>query len=303
MALLPASHAVLPASASQAASPPTLSLRVSTRTRAMRPGEVVLITVTSSKPIAAIAAKAFDKPVLFWESGDHDEQATWQALVGIPVATKAGTRTIAIEARTPEGETARRLVRLRVAASRFATRRLSVDPRFADPPASVEARIAEESKALADVLSAPPTPRIWRGAFSARSPAPPRAASDASASSTRPAAAGTWAWTCARAGRGAGFHAPNHGARGARRRPLPVGQTVVVDHGVLSLSRTCRIAVAVATVAPGAPTGEAGPRRGRVTGPHLHWAMRVGGTSVNPLRSWRSSNATPRRSAEADRTR
>jgi len=285
MALLPASHAVLPASASQAASPPTLSLRVSTRTRAMRPGEVVLITVTSSKPIAAIAAKAFDKPVLFWESAEHDEHGTWQALVGIPVGTKAGTRTIAIEARTPEGETARRLVRLRVSASRFATRRLRVDPRFADPPASVEARIAEESKALADVLSAPPTPRIWRGEFSRPVPGP-ATSSFGRLSIVNGRRRGRHMGVDLRAAEGAPVHAPNHGVVVLAADRYLSGQTVVVDHGggVLSLfAHLSHMAVAVGDrVSPGALIGEAGST-GRVTGPHLHWAMRVGGTSVNPL--------------------
>jgi murein DD-endopeptidase MepM/ murein hydrolase activator NlpD len=64
------------------------------------------------------------------------------------------------------------------------------------------------------------------------------------------------------------------------------GNTVIIDHGLgmfSLLAHLSRIAVAPgASVARGDLLGESGST-GRVTGPHLHWALRLGDASVDPL--------------------
>jgi murein DD-endopeptidase MepM/ murein hydrolase activator NlpD len=64
------------------------------------------------------------------------------------------------------------------------------------------------------------------------------------------------------------------------------GNTVIIDHGlgVFSLlAHLSRIDVAPgATVARGEQVGESGAT-GRVTGPHLHWAVRLGEMTVDPV--------------------
>jgi murein DD-endopeptidase MepM/ murein hydrolase activator NlpD len=64
------------------------------------------------------------------------------------------------------------------------------------------------------------------------------------------------------------------------------GNTVVVDHGegLFSLmAHLSRVAVEPgASVGKGDRLGDVGAT-GRVTGPHLHWAVRLGGVSVDPL--------------------
>jgi murein DD-endopeptidase MepM/ murein hydrolase activator NlpD len=64
------------------------------------------------------------------------------------------------------------------------------------------------------------------------------------------------------------------------------GNTVVLDHGagLYSLfAHLSRIDVKDGgLVATGDVLGAAGAT-GRVTGPHLHWAVRLGGQSVDPL--------------------
>jgi murein DD-endopeptidase MepM/ murein hydrolase activator NlpD len=297
MSCLPSGALARSAVTIQSGSPHALSLRVTTTARAIRPGEVVLLTVTPSRTVAAVEGQAFDTPVLFWEASESDGHGTWQALVGIPVDTKAGRQAFVVEARTRSGETARREVRLTVAAARFATRRLQVDPDLAEPPGSVAARVAEESKALADVLSAPPTPRIWRGAFSRPVPGP-ATSRFGRLNIVNGRRRGRHMGVDLRAAEGAAIHAPNHGVVVLAADRYLSGQTIVLDHGggILSLyAHLSRMAVAVGErVEPGALIGEAGST-GRVTGPHLHWAVRVGGTSVNPLALVAVLDAAPRR--------
>ena len=64
------------------------------------------------------------------------------------------------------------------------------------------------------------------------------------------------------------------------------GHTVILDHGlgVFSLvAHLSRIDVTVGErVTRGGVLGESGAT-GRVTGPHLHWAVRFGDASVDPL--------------------
>jgi murein DD-endopeptidase MepM/ murein hydrolase activator NlpD len=64
------------------------------------------------------------------------------------------------------------------------------------------------------------------------------------------------------------------------------GNTVVIDHGLglfSLLAHLSRIDVAAGSdVTRGAPLGLSGAT-GRVTGPHLHWALRLSEFSVDPL--------------------
>ena len=63
------------------------------------------------------------------------------------------------------------------------------------------------------------------------------------------------------------------------------GNTIVIDHGVglfSLLAHLSRIDVAAgAVVSAGTPLGQSGAT-GRVTGPHLHWAVRLGEVSIDP---------------------
>ena len=64
------------------------------------------------------------------------------------------------------------------------------------------------------------------------------------------------------------------------------GNTVVIDHGqglFSVLAHLSEIDVAVGdSVAAGRVVGKVGAT-GRVTGPHLHWAVRLNGARVDPL--------------------
>ena len=65
------------------------------------------------------------------------------------------------------------------------------------------------------------------------------------------------------------------------------GNTVVIDHGLGLYSLLAHLSRIDATpgqaVARGDVVGLLGAT-GRVTGPHLHWTVRLGGARVDPLR-------------------
>ena len=175
--------------------------------------------------------------------------------------------------------------RIDVRPKRFATRRLRVDPDFVDPPEEVRARIAEEADLLGRVYAGAATERLWSEPF------------------TRPVAAvansrfgalsvfngqprGRHGGADFAAAAGTPIEAPNAGRIAVARNLYLSGNTIVIDHGLgmfSSLAHLSRMAVIEGdAVAAGQVVGLVGAT-GRVTGPHLHWAIRVSGARVDPL--------------------
>jgi murein DD-endopeptidase MepM/ murein hydrolase activator NlpD len=89
-----------------------------------------------------------------------------------------------------------------------------------------------------------------------------------------------------RAATGTPIRAPNAGRVVLAQSLYFAGNTVIIDHGlgVFSLlAHLSRIDVEPgAVVARGEVLGQSGAT-GRVTGPHLHWAVRFGDMSVDPI--------------------
>jgi murein DD-endopeptidase MepM/ murein hydrolase activator NlpD len=79
------------------------------------------------------------------------------------------------------------------------------------------------------------------------------------------------------------------------------GNTVVLDHGLSLFSlfaHLSEIGVKVGdTVSAGDVIGKVGAT-GRVTGPHLHWTVRINGARIDPLSLLSVLGAAPGRAAE-----
>jgi murein DD-endopeptidase MepM/ murein hydrolase activator NlpD len=248
--------------------------------RALAPGELVLLTIDPNGEAGAVHVRAFDRDWLAYRSGNR----AWQALVGIDLTTAPGDYPVSVRVDAATG-VRRGGLTLQIAARTFPVRTLTVDPAFVDPPASAQARIAREREELASLWrTLTPAPR-WAGAF--LKPVPHAANSAFGARSTfngEPRSQHT----------GADFNSPPQtpvqapaGGRVLLAGDLYfTGGTVMLDHGagVISLfAHLSAIDVAKgADVRAGDRLGRVGAT-GRVTGPHLHWTVRVQGVSVDPL--------------------
>jgi murein DD-endopeptidase MepM/ murein hydrolase activator NlpD len=256
-------------------------LDVSTRARFLRPGEVVLLEVSGSRPVLRPEGTGFGLALHFWPAGDRQ----WRALVGVPLDTAAGTHELGVQAADAAGATASTTVSLNIEPGKFETRRLRVAQRYADPPASVIARILREARTLEELFAEPHSERMWRGPFSMPVPGPPTSSyGRLTMLNGKPGSRHQGADF--RAPLGTQVTAPNAGVVVLATDLYYAGGTVVLDHGqglVSLFAHLSRIDVAVgARVEQGDHLGQAGAT-GRVTGPHLHWAMRLHGSGVDPL--------------------
>jgi murein DD-endopeptidase MepM/ murein hydrolase activator NlpD len=256
------------------------AIQIAERSRSQQPGELVVLSMTLPDSATRVRVRAFDRDIAAYRDGGR----AWRALVGIDLDVKPGTYPVTVD--TGEGAArAHATYNLRVAPRVFRTRRLTVNEAFVTPPESEEARIAREAKLLADTWASTVTERLWSEPFVR--PVPQEANS---AFGTRSVFNGK----PRNAHGGADFlspggtpiRAPNAGRVAVARNLYFSGNTVIVDHGLGLFSMLAHMsAIDVQEgdrVTAGQLLGKVGAT-GRVTGPHLHWAVRASGARVDPL--------------------
>jgi murein DD-endopeptidase MepM/ murein hydrolase activator NlpD len=248
--------------------------------RAFAPGELVVVTVVFDQAPSSVGVRAFDRTTTAFAAGP----GTWQALVGIDLEQAPGTHVVTVEVRTPS--VTRQLTReLEVLPKRFATRRLHVPPEFVDPPPALRERIEKEAAFLQQVYDESSPERLWRSPFVR--PVPDAANSRFGTRSVfngKPRS--PHAGTDFASGAGTPVKAPNAGRIVAARELFFAGNTVIIDHGLGVFSLLAHLSRLDVREGDGIEAGHIVGRvgaTGRVTGPHLHWALRVSGARVDPL--------------------
>jgi len=259
----------------------SLTLTASTGSIAMPPGGIVLVTAVTSLPVSTVEGYAFGRPVRFWPDA---ERTRWMALVAAGLDAKPGPNTVTMSAASTTAKAAASLT-LRVEPKRFETRRLKVDPQFVNPPASEIERVLREQKEMAAIFAEVTPVRLWHGAF--EMPVPGEATSSFGRLSVlNGESRGRHQGADFRAVTGTPVQAPNAGRVALAADLYFSGNTVILDHGLGMFSlfaHFSKISVQTgAMVARGDVLGESGAT-GRVTGPHLHWALRLGPASVDPI--------------------
>jgi murein DD-endopeptidase MepM/ murein hydrolase activator NlpD len=281
-AALLAAMAGAAASAGQTARAARGPLEITHSARALVPGEAVLLTFRAAGPVTAVRGTAFGQPLSAYAG---TSAGTWHALAAIDLSVRPGRATVDVEARLADGSTLAASLPLKVGAKTFATRRLNVAPEFVTPPPAEQARIERERLLLNRILSAVSPRHLWGDGFGR-----PADGEVISAFGVRSVfnneARAPHRGIDFRGATGAPVRAP---ARGVVVLAEPLyfsGSTVVLDHGLgvfSMLAHLSRIDVKPGTVVVlGDVVGAIGAT-GRVTGPHLHWTLRVGAVAVDPL--------------------
>jgi murein DD-endopeptidase MepM/ murein hydrolase activator NlpD len=231
---------------------------------AAHPGDVVRVDIPG--------ARSFSTEVFGRES--HS------GLVGIDLDTKPGPYMLRVT--TSDGQVVERT--LQVLAKAFPIRRLRVAPAFVDPPPDEAERIAREYTALETIFRSE-SPRKWNGSFLL--PVDGTATSNfGSRSYYNGRRRSPHAGVDFVGQPGTPIRAGNSGQVVLAEPLYFTGNTVIVDYGggLYSLfAHMSEFRVSKGdSVAPDTIVGLVGAT-GRVTGPHLHWSVRLLGARVDPL--------------------
>jgi hypothetical protein len=233
--------------------------------------------------VAAIEGEWLGRKIEFFRGHDGN---TWFALAGVDVEAPEGPSTLKITAHLAQGGERDLSQSVEVHAAHYRTGSLTVAPKFVEPDPEalkqIEAEVQLKEKVFASSVSAP----LWQANFRAPVAAPPTASFG-----TRRTFNGTLASVHKgmdfRARTGTPVHAGNSGVVVLARPLYYEGNCVVIDHGLglFTLSmHLSRIDVKEGQhVATGDQLGLSGAT-GRVTGPHLHWAVRWQGAYLDPAK-------------------
>jgi murein DD-endopeptidase MepM/ murein hydrolase activator NlpD len=256
------------------------AIQLATNARSTRQGEVVVFTATTSEQFDEVHARAFDRDLATFRL----DATHWQALVGIDIDTKPRAYEVSFAA-ISAGRTVTATAELNVTPGAFGRRVLTVDDSFVNPPEPAVARILREAAEVEQLWTRSEPRRLWNDGF--LRPVPGRAnGAFGSRSIFNGKARQPHGGADFLSPTGTPIRAPNSGRVVLARDLYFTGNTVVIDHGLGVFSLLAHLSVVDVhegqLVTRGETIGQVGAT-GRVTGPHLHWAVRMNGARVDPL--------------------
>lgn len=256
-------------------------VNISHRARGVFPGEAVLVSVVPTAPVSTVRGTVFGETVRFYDAG----ATGWEGLVGIDLLVEPGIYDLALQITPLGGSPVERLYRLAVEDKAYPTRQLTVAPRYVEPPPEVSDRITREATQQRAIFATASPQRLWRGAW--ERPVPGQATSAFGSRSVfngqprNPHSGADF-----RAAEGTPIAAPNTGKVVLTGDTYFSGGSVILDHGWGLYSYFAHLSKILVEegdlVELGEVVGHAGAT-GRVTGPHLHWTLRLSGARVDPL--------------------
>jgi murein DD-endopeptidase MepM/ murein hydrolase activator NlpD len=271
--------ALVLAAVQAAASPATRPVTIQVASRAVAPGELLRIVVTSDTPLASLEGRFLGESVRL-----QPGPGGWFGWAMIGLMQEPGPAALEIRGRTVDGNEVAGTRALTIDDRPFPTEELSVAPKFVEPPPEVRERLDRERKLLAGLyreLSPFPTgrepfvrpaPGELTSIFGTRrvfngQPRDPHPGLDL------------------RAAIGSPIKASGPGRVLLARDLYYSGNTVLIDHGgglftIYAHLSEFRVKEGQSAVAGQviALSGETG----RVTGPHLHWGAKLADRPFDP---------------------
>jgi murein DD-endopeptidase MepM/ murein hydrolase activator NlpD len=254
-------------------------LLVSVSPTVISQGDVIRIDVSSTGE-KSITGTLFEKDISF---SPDKQPGRWSGLAGVDLETKPGKYRLRIDHGTGVSTDASTRF-IEVHAKEFRVRRLRVPETFVNPPAEAVAQIEKDNKMLAAAY-AQNSAQQWRGEFGL-----PVDGAPSSNFGTRSYYNGVprspHAGVDFTSGPGTPIRASNHGSVALAAPLYFTGNTVIIDHGARLFSVFAHLSEFHVknsdVVTPETIIGLVGAT-GRVTGPHLHWSVRLNGARVDPL--------------------
>jgi murein DD-endopeptidase MepM/ murein hydrolase activator NlpD len=210
---------------------------------------------------------------------------TWRAILGVDLDTKPGEHKADVLVTMDDGRVDKRQAVIQVVVKKYPTTELKVDDKYVQLSKPDLARANRESRETEGIYAKTTAEMLWTTPFSVPidgesgtnfghrrvfngEPRAPHAGADLRAKTGTP------------------IHATNRGRVVLAKNLFFTGNTVILDHGIGIYSlyaHLSRIDVKVGDIINNGQSVGLSGATGRVTGPHLHWGMRVQGARVDPF--------------------
>ncbi|HKW75961.1 MAG TPA: M23 family metallopeptidase [Terriglobales bacterium] len=208
----------------------------------------------------------------------------WYAIAGVPLQTKPGEYSLALEGTRPGGSTIEFAKKLTVGEAQYPATALKVAPEYVEPPKETLVRIEQEQTVKKDTFSQTAIDPLWQGRFML----PAKASVSGVFGSARVfngVKRNQHKGLDFRVPSGTPIHAANAGKVVLARNLYFEGNCVAIDHGqglmTLYLHLSHFKVKEGDQVKKGQLLGLSGGT-GRATAPHLHFAVRWQGDYLNP---------------------
>jgi murein DD-endopeptidase MepM/ murein hydrolase activator NlpD len=244
-------------------------------------GQAVALAYPNEPGLVGVEAVWKGYTVPFAKRGD-----SWFTVIGVDLDTKAGENAALVTFRYEDGHSRTQGELVSVTAQQFPTTELKVEERYVQLSPEDEARAREEGRETAEIYATLTPELLWTEPFMAPIPG----AKDGRNFGHRRVFNGEprapHAGADLRATTGTPIYAANRGRVVLAKELFYSGNAVFIDHG-LGLYTTylhlSRIDVEPGQIIErGERLGLAGAT-GRVTGPHLHWGVRIVDARVDPF--------------------
>ena len=249
----------------------------------LQSGSVCLFTVVLTADATALSGKWMGHDVYFAKARGRN---AWYALGGVDVEAKPGIHDLHLQATMPDGKSVIAVRNIQVQRAAYKTERLRVPHNYVEPDAAVLHIIAADKVAKDQAFARESPAAQWSGDFQ-----PPVKSEVSETFGIRR----TFNGKLASVHRGLDYHAKpgtpvlasNSGEVLLARGLFYEGNCVAIDHGqgfVTLYMHLSKIEVSEGDkVRKGQEIGLSGAT-GRVTGPHLHMAVRWDGAYVDPAK-------------------
>lgn len=269
--------AVLLLPAPARAADPTFSIEA----RAFKPGELLLVTVTGHDAKRAPEASLHGRAVNFFPGAST---GTWLAFIGLDLDFSTGPAALKASLRAPGGKPAGRIETLEIVDAGFPVVELKVEQKFVTPDKSDAERAEAESAKLHKLFAKTEEKRLFEGRFD--SPIPGASTGrfgERRVFNNQPRA--PHSGMDLKAALGLPVHAPAAGTVLLADDLFFAGKTIILDHGLGLTTQYAHLSKFLVKpgdqVKKGQAIGKVGAT-GRVTGPHLHWALKFRNSRIDP---------------------
>ena len=244
-----------------------------------------MFRVEVKTPPSRLEAKWQERNLSFFPSGDRH---VWYALAGVDVEANPRTYNLELAATLPDGRVVRAVREVHVLAAAYKTVRLTVPDRFVEPDPEALKQIESDKERKKVAFSHQTETAEWTGSFH-----PPVTTTVSEPFGTRRTLNGKLATIH----RGLDYHAKegtpvrasNAGTVVLAAKLYYEGNCVIVDHGLQFMTLYMHLSQIEVSegekLKAGQEIGLSGAT-GRVTGPHLHVAVRWQGAYLDPAQLW-----------------